>query len=374
MDSASGSAALATTYGATQQQYGEPAALGPALFEGMGETALVAALNAWGGGMHREVLSLRADLGATQVHVSSAFEQAQGAVLELVAAFRIEVAAMRQQSAYEAQQSLARLVQVVDEARARFGEQDARFSSNLGELAQRLQAADVWAQAEPARIAAAVGVPVPGWLTPPRAQQPWAGVGRMGSPGHAAPPAGSWEAYAAGRAAEGPAPPDAWAQRPQQQTQPTQQTQQQPQQQQPPGVGCGVSPQGWRQGTTQPTQFNIASPPGFGGAGGGGKGGHPQELRITARDWGDSRKLDITVKGDNFQVWKDRAMMFLSKARPDVRALLTWAEAQSKDDLESNLSAQSAHIGVVDLAAVEYAIHDADVRGLRAEVGLKIIF
>ncbi len=81
-------------------------------------------------------------------------------------------------------------------------------------------------------------------------------------------------------------------------------------------------------------------------------------MRINARDWGDSRKLDITTKADNFQVWKDRAMMFLSKARPDVRALLTWAEAQSKDDLEANLSAQSAHIGVVDLAAVEYAIHD----------------
>ncbi len=81
-------------------------------------------------------------------------------------------------------------------------------------------------------------------------------------------------------------------------------------------------------------------------------------MRINARDWGDSRKLDITVKGDNFQVWKDRAMMFLSKARPDVRALLTWAEAQPQDDLEANLGAQSAHIGVVDLAAVEYAIHD----------------
>ncbi len=101
--------------------------------------------------------------------------RAQEAVGELVAAFRVEVVAMRQQSAYEAQQSLARLVQVVDEARARFGEQDTRFPSNLGELAQRLQAADAWAQAEPARIAAIIraapAAPAP--VTPPaRAAQP----------------------------------------------------------------------------------------------------------------------------------------------------------------------------------------------------------
>jgi hypothetical protein len=184
MDSAGGSAStLAMAYSATQRA--GPAVLGPALFEDMGEAALVAALNAWGGAMHSEVLALRADLGATQVAVSSAFVQAQDAVSELVAAFRVEVVAMRQAAAWEAQQSLARLQHVVEEARVKFDLQDARFTSGLVELAQRLQAADAWAQAEPTRIAAAVGVPVPGWLTPPRA-----GVGRMGSPGHAAPHAG----------------------------------------------------------------------------------------------------------------------------------------------------------------------------------------
>ena len=216
MDSASGPAALAMAYGATQRV--EPAVVGPALFESMGEPALVAALNAWGGAMHREVLALRADLSATQVGVSGAFEQAHDAVRELVAAFRLEVAATRQQTFYEARQSLANLEQVVEEARAKFGEQDTRFSAGLGELAQRLQAVDAWAQAEPTRIAAAVqaapappwlSAPVPGFLTPPTA-----GVGRMGSPGHAAPTSGAWAAYAAGRAAEGPAPPDAWARRP----------------------------------------------------------------------------------------------------------------------------------------------------------------
>ncbi len=82
--------------------------------------------------MHREVLALRADLSATQVGVSGAFGQAEETVRDIVTAFRIEVVAMRQTTMYEAQQSLSRLEQVVDEARARFGEQDARFSSGLG--------------------------------------------------------------------------------------------------------------------------------------------------------------------------------------------------------------------------------------------------
>ena len=95
---------------------GGPAVLGPALYEDMGEAALIGALNSWGADMHREVLALRADLSATQAGVSGAFVQAEDAVRGIVAAFRTEVAAMRQTTFYEAQQSLARLVQVVDEA------------------------------------------------------------------------------------------------------------------------------------------------------------------------------------------------------------------------------------------------------------------
>jgi hypothetical protein len=50
--------------------------------------------------------------------------------------------------------------------------------------------------------------------------------------------------------------------------------------------------------------------------------------------------------------------MFLSKERPDVRALLAWAETQSKDDLEANLGQNAGRLGVNDLEAAEYAIHD----------------
>ena len=36
-------------------------------------------------------------------------------------------------------------------------------------------------------------------------------------------------------------------------------------------------------------------------------------MRIDARSWGNNQpKLDIGVAIDTFQIWKDRAMMFLS--------------------------------------------------------------
>ena len=149
------------------------AVLGPALAADMGEPALVAALNAWGGAMHGEVLALRADLGSTQAAVSGAFVQAENAVRDIVTAFRAEVVAMRQTTLYEAQASLDRLEGVVAEARARFGEQDERFTAGLGELAQRLQAADTWAQGEPVRVAAIVSAaPVPEWLRAVRGSPP----------------------------------------------------------------------------------------------------------------------------------------------------------------------------------------------------------
>ncbi len=317
--------------------------MGPALTADMGEPALVAALNAWGGAMHGEVLALRADLGSTQAAVAGAFGQAEATVRDIVTAFQAEVVAMRQTTLYEAQASLNRLEVVVTEAKTRFGEQDARFTAGLAQLAQRLQEADTWAQGEQGRVAAAVNAaPVPEWLravrgspppvpsTPLRAEQPQQpqqpqpqppqaaadDAGRM-----AASPA--WAAWAANRGGPDPAA-GAWAQAP------------------PLPVP--------RQ------QYNIASPPGFGGVGGGGS--RPKELRINARDWSDSRKLDVTTSFEHFQVWKDRALMFLSKERPDVRALLVWAETQSQADLEAHLRAQSAQLGVDDLAAVEYGLHD----------------
>ena len=104
-------AALAMMGGGAQQ--GGPAVLGPDLWEDMGEPAFVATLNEWGHDVHREVVALRADLIATQAGISGAFEQAQDAIRELVAAFRVEVVAMRQTTAYESARSFAGLEHVV---------------------------------------------------------------------------------------------------------------------------------------------------------------------------------------------------------------------------------------------------------------------
>jgi hypothetical protein len=346
MASAAASASSLAATGATRPE--GQAVFGPCLFDEMSEPQLVAALNAWGSARDRESQQLRADLTATQLGVSGAFGQAQAAVQELVAAFRVEVATMRQTTLYEAEQSLARLEHVVSEARTRFGEQDARFAAGLGALDQRLQAADVWAQAEPARVAAllvsaapAQTTQAPGWTTPPTAgQQPDAtSPGRLVvGPALATSPA--WAAYAAGRSAQGAEPPDAWA----------------------PGLGVPRLPGLAPQQAAAPPHFSMATPPGFGGfGGGGGKGGGmsaPRDLRINTRDWGDHKRLDVAATYDRFQVWKDRAMTHLSKERPDVRELLMWAEKQSQGELLANLGSAASRFGVTDLAAVEYAVHD----------------
>jgi hypothetical protein len=323
MDSAGASASTLAETGRTRP-LGQ-AVFGPCLTEDMNAASLVATLNAWGSARDRELESLRADLLTTQAVVEMNFEQAQAGVsatlLAIINAFRTEAGMMQQQAGHEAAQSLARLELVVTEARTRFDLQDVRFTAGLGELAQRLQIVDAWAQAEPARVAAMMhAAPAP--LPPVPSTPP--GVGRLGSPGHAAD--SSWAAYAA---RQGPAPADAWA-----------------------GATLGQP--------TPPLNFGIATPLGFDG-GGGRNGSRPEvrDLRINTRDWGAGQhKLDFNTTFDGFQIWKDRAVTFLSKERPDVRSLLRWAETQTKDQLETNLVEQASRLGVVDLAAVEYAVHD----------------
>ncbi len=344
--SASSLAVFAAGAGA-QQTFGQ---VGPCLTVGMGEVATVAALNTWGATRDSELIQLRllgqtrdrelaqlkADLGTTQVVVASAFEQAKEALQSIVANFRVEAAKLRYDSEVEATQSLSRLEQVVGEARARFDTQDVLVAGGLRDLAQRLQVVDAWAQGEPARVAALVqAAPAQRWRrrspggtvyspivlqpdlppvpsTPPRASGPWA-------------------AY---RSPTAPQLPDAWA----------------------AAAAAGrTAPAPEQPGG--PRRFDMYTP--GGGGGGGGKGGYPREMRIDARAWGsENRKLDVATTFEGFQVWKDRAMMFLSRERPDVRKLLAWAETQSKETLEEGLAAQAASFGIPDLAGVEYAIHD----------------
>ncbi len=328
--------------------------VGPCLYEGMGEPSLIATLNAWGSARDRELLGLKAGLATAQVIVSTTFDQAKETLLAIVVNFRTEAETLRQHGQYEAVQSVARLEHVVAEARQRFDAQEVRFSHDLGELVRRQQAVEAWAQAEPTRVAAIVqAAPAPPWVQPQVVTSPGGTVTFYPSPGPAGPmlpPRGPMlppvPTVGLGpppvpttpplRSAQPNATPawDAWA------------------------AGRGVSPQGqpphdaWAAATAQPGEprHSYMNTP-------GGDGGRPREMRLDARGWSAS-KLDIGMTFDGFQVWKDRAMMFLSRERPDVRKLLCWAETQTKETLEGGLVAQAALFNVLDLAGVEYAIHD----------------
>ncbi len=307
--------------------------MGPGLVAGMSDGEVFERLNAWGIARDGELVDLRSSLTNTQSVVGSAFTEARATIMTIVGDFRLEAETLRQHGLYEAHQGLGRLEHVVAEARLRFDAQDARHVQDLGELARRIAAAPapatVQPQAQTFRAATSPGgtvsfypggpvggvalppaAPTAGFTTPPRQTQP-----------AATPAFDAWAAY------RGSPPPDAWA-------------------------ASAAAPAAAPQMPGEPPRHSYMNTP-------GGDGGRPREMRLDARGWGSNQpKLDVGVAIDTFQVWKDRAMMFLSRERPDVRRLLTWAETQSKETLHDGLAAQAAHLGIADLANVEYALHD----------------
>ncbi len=164
LDTAGASASTLAAVGTTQATGTQ--LLGPCLHARMGEEALVTALNAWGSARDREALALRADLTATQAGVQAAFEQAQAGVsttlLNIIEAFRTEVEVMRQQTYYEAQQSLTRLEQVVSEARA--ARPRARRRPTIGRQAWRRRSRT---STSPLRLASAAAAGAVAWQEPP---------------------------------------------------------------------------------------------------------------------------------------------------------------------------------------------------------------
>ena len=115
-------------------------ALGPQLAIGMLDAQVFERLNAWGVARDGQLLDLRAALANTQAAVGATFMEARGTLLQIVHDFRLEAETMRSHGAYESAQSLARLDQVVSEARVRFDAQDARVTQDLGDLAQHVAA------------------------------------------------------------------------------------------------------------------------------------------------------------------------------------------------------------------------------------------
>ncbi len=295
-----------------------PRGMGPGLVAGMTEAETIERLNAWGSALDGDVRDLGGNLAQTQAVVGTTFEQARATLMGIVDAFRTEAEAMRQHGIYEATQNVSRLEFVVSEARGRFDLQEARFTQGLGDLSLRQQAFEAWAQAEPARVAAFVqAAPAPAAAQGRAAASPGGTVSFYPSPGPAGgthlPPApeacgfttppqrpttqpdAAWSAWAAGR--QQPPQFDAWA-----------------------GAARAAQQQ-------PPPQQQPFGEPRHSLSGAGGDGGKPREMRLEARNWGNNQpKLDVGMLVDGFQIWKDRATMFLSRERPDVRKLLAWAE------------------------------------------------
>ncbi len=328
---------------------GQQTHLGPGLVVGMTEVEVFERLNGWGVARDGELVDLRSSLTNTQTVVNATFAEARGTLMTIVNDFRLEAETMRNHSLYEATQNLARLDQVVGEARARFDAQDARVSQDLSDLAQRVAAQQRQVQQQPQQqqqppmqfaasqgAAAAplfVAAPTPTAVTSPGGTTRWypggpaAGVVMPPAPGagYTTPPRSQQQQ-------QQPQTPvfDAWASY---------------------RAGAAAAPQQPQQQPGDQPRHSYMTP--------GGEGGRTREMRLDARGWGANQpKLDIGVPADAFQIWKDRALTYLSRDRPDVRKLLCWAETQTKETLQDGLAAQAAHLGVADLVGVEYALHD----------------
>jgi len=358
--------------------------MGPCLATGMGGEAMVERLNSWGAARDRELIALRAELAAAQTGVSGAFGQAERALVGLATDWRLESEGMRAGAQREADSALARLELVVGDARTRFDAVDATRSADLVELGRRLAIIDGWAQAEPARFSALLRAAVPTspggtpqmFYPPTRAgiqqpqpqqhQQPQVqptAAEVLAGPPVSFTPLGLGPMSGMKRPGVAPlfVPP------PQPQTPPPQQPAWTP----TPSNSGGADP--WANYSAAPApgadpwalnraagpaqHFHLGTP--VDGKGSGKGGGFPQAMRINARDWGnDAKKLEVSSSFEAFQVWKARALMFLSRDRPDVRKLLTWAEAQTSEGIAAGLSTAAAGFGMSDLEAVEYALHD----------------
>ena len=83
--------------------------LGPCLYPGMGEAAMCEKLNSWGVAHDRELISLRADLGAAHTGVMGAFASAETALVSIAADRRLEAEAKRQGARHEAAQAICPL-------------------------------------------------------------------------------------------------------------------------------------------------------------------------------------------------------------------------------------------------------------------------
>ena len=114
----------------------------------------------------------------------------------------------------------------------------------------------------------------------------------------------------------------------------------------------------------------LQQPPGFAAAapvqlpqhfsldGKSGGRGYEREFRIDSRSWGNHRALDLAAAPEAFLVWRDRALGYLCRESPDVRKLLVWAEAQTKEGLAAGMEDAAAEFGIADVGKIDYVLFE----------------
>ena len=86
-------------------------------------------------------------------------------------------------------------------------------------------------------------------------------------------------------------------------------------------------------------------------------GSHPKRFSVDNRNRGSNKAL-VVGPLDNYAAWKDRALSHLTQDRPDVRALLKWAEAKTSE-ITGDLLLQGGLLNKVpDPQIVNYCLFD----------------
>lgn len=134
----------------------------------------------------------------------------------------------------------------------------------------------------------------------------------------------------------------------------------------------------WRSGAGDPwhshTNQRATSQPAASSAGLGqtvssapaaGVGRKPYQ--VSNRDWGDNKKLDLVTEPEGYLTWRERALDFLAKDRPDIYSLLLWAEKLGRDPSKDEEAVEIGRLGIQDdpeglnfvlFAAIKHVVTD----------------
>ena len=86
--------------------------------------------------------------------------------------------------------------------------------------------------------------------------------------------------------------------------------------------------------------------------------GLSRDFRIDPRGW-TSKSLEPGASPEAFQIWRGRALCYLSQGRQDIRRMLQWAESQSADEVQHGTAAHARGLGMPDFERVDFILHGA---------------